>query len=54
MIYAKNKKDFKKNELFKANEYIKTIIDYYSNNLSKNQIEILHLNMIELYMIINK
>ena len=51
---CKNKKDFKENELFKANEYIKTIIEYYTNNLSKNQIEILHLNMIEIYMIINK
>jgi hypothetical protein len=35
-------------------DHIKTIIEYYTNNLSKNQIEILHLNMIEIYMIINK
>ena len=50
---CKNKKDFKNNDLFKANEYIKTIIEYYTNNLSKNQTEILHLNMIEIYMAID-
>ena len=47
---CKDKKDFNQNDIFKANEYIKTIIEYYSTNLSKNQIGILHLNMIELYM----
>ena len=50
---CKNKNDINKNEIFKINEYIKTIIEYYSNDLSNNQIEILHLNMIELYMAIN-
>ena len=50
---CKDKKDFKNNELFKANEYIRNIIEYYSSNLSNNQIEILHLNMIELYMAID-
>ena len=32
---------------------MKTIIEYYSNDLSDNQIEIFHLNMVELYMGIN-
>lgn len=50
---CKNKKDFDNNDLFKANEYIKTIIEYYTSNLSKNQTEILHLNMIEIYMAID-
>ena len=47
---CKNKKDFNHNDIFKANEYIKTIIEYYSTILSKNQTDILRLNMIELYM----
>ena len=47
---CKNKKDFNHNDIFKANEYIKTIIEYYSTILSKNQTDIFHLNMIELYM----
>ena len=37
------------NTIFKANEYIKTIIEYYTSNLSKNQKEIIHLNMIEIF-----
>ena len=50
---CKNKEDLNNNDIFKYNEYIKTIIEYYTNNLSKNQIEILHLNMIEIYMTID-
>ena len=46
----KNKNDINNNVIFKINEYIKTIIEYYSNNLTNNQINIFHLNMIELYM----
>ena len=38
-----------KNKIFKINEYIKTIIEYYTSNLSKNQKEIIHLNMIEIF-----
>ena len=38
-----------KNNIFKINEYIKTIIEYYTNNLTKNQKEIIHLNMIEIF-----
>ena len=49
----KTKKDINENELFKGSEYIKNIIEYYSNNLTNNQKEILHLNMIELYMVID-
>ena len=41
------------NNIFKENEYIKTIIEYYSSNLSKNQKEIIHLNMIEIFNDIN-
>lgn len=40
-------------DIFKANEYIKTIIEYYLNDLSKNQKDIFHLNMIEIYMAID-
>ena len=47
---CKNKKHINSTDIFKSNEYIKTIIEYYTSNLSKNQIEILHLNMIEIYM----
>ena len=43
-------KNINNNDIFKANEYIKTIIEYYIANLSKNQIDIFHLNMIEIYM----
>ena len=45
-----DKNQMTNSEIFKSNEYIKTIIEYYSSNLSKNQIEILHLNMIEIFM----
>jgi hypothetical protein len=38
-----------KKNIFKINEYIKTIIEYYTNNLTKNQKEIIHLNMIEIF-----
>ena len=44
---CKNNNFINKNNIFKANEYIKSIIEYYTNNLSKNQKEIIHLNMIE-------
>jgi hypothetical protein len=51
---CKNDNGYKKQmaniEIFLSNEYIKTIIEYYTSTLSKNQIEILHLNMIEIYM----
>ena len=47
---TKNKTDVNINDIFKINEYIKTILEYYSNNLSDNQINIFHLNMIELYI----
>ena len=47
---CKNKKHINSTDIFKSNEYIKTIIEYYTSNLSKNQVEILHLNMIEIYM----
>ena len=50
---CKTKKDINNGDIFKVSEYIKTIIEYYKNNLSKNQIEILHLNMIEFFMLIN-
>ena len=50
---CKNKEDINKNDIFKISEYMKTIIEYYSNDLSDNQIEIFHLNMVELYMGIN-
>ena len=45
-----DKKQMTNIEIFLSNEYIKTIIEYYTSTLSKNQIEILHLNMIEIYM----
>ena len=47
---CKNEKDMNKNNIFKANLYIKSIVEYYYTNLSNNQIEILHLNMIEIFM----
>ena len=50
---CKNRKDINKNDIFKATEYIKALIEYYSSNLSNNQIEILHLYMIETFMDIN-
>ena len=52
---CKNKNDIinSNDDVFKYNEYIKTIIEYYSKYLSNNQIEILHLNMIEIYMVID-
>ena len=43
-------KNINNNDIFKANEYINPIIEYYAANLSKNQIEIFYLNMIEIYM----
>jgi hypothetical protein len=45
---CKNKK-FNKEDLPKINRYIKSIIEYYIFDFSKNQIEIVHLNMIELF-----
>ena len=53
LAICKTKNDLNNNDIFKVSEYIKIIIEYYKNNLSKNQIEILHLNMIELFMFIN-
>ena len=38
-----------KSNLSKFNKYIKTIIEYYISDFSRNQIEIIHLNMIELF-----
>ena len=49
----KNRKDIDQNDIFKAIEYIKALIEYYTNNLSNNQIEIFHLYMIETFMDIN-
>lgn len=46
-------KNISNDDIFKANEYIKTIIEYYFNDLSKNQKDIFHLNMIEIYMAID-
>ena len=46
---CKNKK-FGKEDLPKINRYIKSIIEYYIFDFSKNQIEIVHLNMIELFL----
>ena len=42
-------KNFDKKDLPKINRYIKSIIEYYIFDFSKNQIEIVHLNMIELF-----
>ena len=50
---CKNRKDINKNDIFKATEYIKALIEYYINTLSNNQIEIFHLYMIETFMDIN-
>ena len=50
---CKNNNFINNNTIFKANEYIKSIIEYYTNNLSKNQKEIIHLNMIEEFNNIN-
>ena len=46
-------KKISNDDIFKADEYIKTIIEYYLNDLSKNQKDIFHLNMIEIYMAID-
>ena len=45
---CKNRK-ITKLDLPKFNKYIKTIIEYYITDFSRNQIEIVHLNMIELF-----
>jgi len=50
---CKNRKDINKNDIFKTTEYIKALIEYYTNTLSNNQIEIFHLYMIETFMDIN-
>jgi hypothetical protein len=50
----RNKNDMNNSDIFAGNEYIKTIIEYYSKNLSRNQKEILHLNMIEIYLDIDE
>ena len=50
---CKNRKDINKNDIFKSTEYIKALIEYYTNTLSNNQIEIFHLYMIETFMDIN-
>jgi hypothetical protein len=42
-------KNFDKKDLPNINRYIKSIIEYYIFDFSKNQIEIVHLNMIELF-----
>ena len=42
---CKDKDFINKDNIFKVNEYIKTIIEYYSIDLSKNQKEILHLKI---------
>ena len=41
------------NKVFMANGYIKTIIEYYINDLSQNQKYLLHLNVIKIYLDIN-
>ena len=46
---CKQNKFINQDIIFKENEYIKSIIEYYTNNLSKNQKEIIHLNMIEIF-----
>ena len=46
-------KKISNDDIFKAYEYIRTIIEYYLNDLSKNQKDIFHLNMIEIYMAID-
>ena len=45
---VKNQKFFKEN-IIDVHQYIKSIIEYYISDLSNNQIEIVHLNMIELF-----
>ena len=45
---VKNQKFFKEN-IKDVHQYIKSIIEYYISDLSNNQIEIVHLNMIELF-----
>ena len=42
-------KNFVKNDVENVNKYIKSIIEYYISDFSNNQIEIVHLNMIELF-----
>ena len=49
IFICKDNNYIKENLNFKENEYIKSIIEYYTNNLSKNQKEIIHLNMIEIF-----
>ena len=45
----KNKDFINKDNIFKVNEYIKTIIEYYTIDLSKNQKEILRLKIKEIF-----
>ena len=40
-------------QIFMANEYIKTIIEYYKNDFTQNLKYIFHLNMIKIYLDIN-
>ena len=47
---CKNNNNIKTNDIFKINEYLKTIIEYYSNNFTENQFNIFHLNMIEIFL----
>ena len=42
-------KNFVKNDVENVIKYIKSIIEYYISDFSNNQIEIVHLNMIELF-----
>ena len=46
-ICKNNKNEINKNNIFKLNEYIKSIIEYYTTNISKNKKEIIHLYIIE-------
>ena len=46
---CKDKNFINKDNIFKINEYIKTIIEYYSIDLTKNQKEIIHLNIKEIF-----
>ena len=40
-------------KIFMANEYIKTIIEYYKSELTQNKKYLFHLNMIKIYLDIN-
>ena len=42
-------RDITKFDIQKYNKYIKSIIEYYTTDFSRNQIEIVHLNMIEIF-----